>query len=122
MEGISLRRGFAAEFIAHLEDDARNLFLFDDDDFGENSETAPLWPDSGGKGRLKLERKVSARSQAAVSRVVVTFLKSMVGSYILYTPKMFQNGGLAASMVSLLCAAWVACDNMIVLIRVAEKT
>ncbi|CAN0383525.1 unnamed protein product [Ectocarpus fasciculatus] len=35
---------------------------------------------------------------------------------------MFQNGGLAASMVSLLCAAWVACDNMIVLIRVAEKT
>lgn len=27
------------------------------------------------------------RSQAALSRVIVTFLKSMVGSYILYTPK-----------------------------------
>ncbi|CAN0305333.1 unnamed protein product [Ectocarpus sp. 6 AP-2014] len=46
----------------------------------------------------------------------------MVGSYILYTPKMFQNGGLTASMLSLLCAAWVACDNMIVLVRLAEKT
>ncbi|CAB1101522.1 unnamed protein product [Ectocarpus sp. CCAP 1310/34] len=125
MEGISLRRGFAAEFISHLEDDARNLFLFDDDDFAEDSETAPLWPDKGrggGKGKPRLERKVSSRSQAAVSRVVVTFLKSMVGSYILYTPKMFQNGGLTASILSLLCAAWVACDNMIVLIRVAEKT
>lgn len=35
---------------------------------------------------------------------------------------MFLNGGLAASVVTLLCAAWVACDNMIVLIHLAEKT
>lgn len=35
---------------------------------------------------------------------------------------MFQNGGIAAAVVTLLIAAWVACDNMIVLIRLAEKT
>ncbi|CAM9976758.1 unnamed protein product [Pylaiella littoralis] len=117
MEGISIRRGFASEFMALLEDDARNLFLFDDEDFGEDSsETTALWP------HRKMEKKTSMRSQAAVSRVIVTFLKSMVGSYILYTPKMFLNGGIAASVVTLLCSAWVACDNMIVLIHLAEMT
>lgn len=35
---------------------------------------------------------------------------------------MFLNGGLAAGVASLICAAWVACDNMIVLIHLAEKT
>eukprot|EP00752_Nemacystus_decipiens_P005590 g5059.t1 len=126
MEGISIRRGFASEFIELLEDDARKLFLFDDEDFGEDNETTALWPEgeggSGSANRSRVGSMNKQRSQAALSRVIVTFLKSMVGSYILYTPKMFLNGGLAASVATLLCAAWVACDNMIVLIHLAEKT
>eukprot|EP00903_Cladosiphon_okamuranus_P012701 g11875.t1 len=121
MKGISIRRGFASEFIELLEDDARKLFMFNDEDFGEDNEMAALWP-QGGSGSANRARLNSQRSQAALSRVIVTFLKSMVGSYILYTPKMFLNGGLAAGMASLMCAAWVACDNMIVLILLAEKS
>lgn len=36
--------------------------------------------------------------------------------------QMFHNGGLFASVITLLVAAFVACDNMIVLIRCAEFT
>lgn len=35
---------------------------------------------------------------------------------------MFANGGVFAAVVTLLIAAWVACDNMIVLIKLAEYT
>lgn len=35
---------------------------------------------------------------------------------------MFRNGGLAAGIGTLLIAAWVSCDNMMVLINLAEKT
>lgn len=47
----------------------------------DESETTALRP------YARLERHSSNRSQAAMTRVIVTFLKSMVGSYILYTPK-----------------------------------
>ena len=39
------------------------------------------------------------RSQAALSRVIVTFLKSMVGSYILYTPKVPLRAVKVAAML-----------------------
>jgi len=58
----------------------------------EDNETTALWPQGQGQGgqsgnRSRLGSKTSKRSSAALSRVIVTFLKSMVGSYILYTPK-----------------------------------
>ncbi len=56
--------------------------------------------------------------------VVVTDILMLL--LLLFSPssstKMFLNGGLAASIGSLLCSAWVACDNMIVLIHLAEKS
>lgn len=36
--------------------------------------------------------------------------------------QMFSNGGLAAASVTLVIAAWLACDNMIALIECAELT
>lgn len=35
---------------------------------------------------------------------------------------MFRNGGLAAAAATLLVVAWVSCDNMIVLVHLAEMT
>lgn len=48
---------------------------------GNEDESTPLVP--GGK----LKQEMAQRSTVPLTRVLITFLKSMVGSYILYTPK-----------------------------------
>ncbi|CAN0152894.1 unnamed protein product, partial [Discosporangium mesarthrocarpum] len=69
-----------------------------------------------------LERLPSYKADSSVMRVVVTFLKSMVGSYILYTPKMVRNGGLLPALLSLVLVALVACDGMVALLACATAT
>lgn len=49
-------------------------------------------------------------------RACVLCLLSVLGLQI------FANGGLGAASVTLLISAWLACDNMMVLIECAELT
>lgn len=72
---------------------------------------------SGGGGDAIIIHGISIPGMVFnVSRGVVT-----AGMHFVIC-QMFRNGGMAAAVVTLLIAAWVACDNMIVLIRLAEKT
>jgi amino acid permease len=56
------------------------------------------------------------------NRTSLLFLKSMVGSYILYTPHMSQVGGAAFSIVALLIIALFTAVNMLKLLQCAKAT
>ncbi|CAM9440061.1 unnamed protein product [Choristocarpus tenellus] len=88
IENVPLQRRFVDKFVAYLEDDARKIFCFGDADFDEGNvgerevETGLLRPAS-----VWLKPSPSPRKEGSVARVVIIFVKGMVGSYILYTPK-----------------------------------
>ncbi|CAM9753859.1 unnamed protein product [Phaeothamnion confervicola] len=44
----------------------------------------------------------------------------MVGSYVLFTPRMFRNGGMAASVATMLVTSVVSTDNILMLLRAAD--
>jgi Transmembrane amino acid transporter protein len=58
----------------------------------------------------------------SLNRTALLFLKSMVGSYILYTPHMSQVGGAAFSIVALLIIAFFTAVNMLKLLQCAKAT
>ena len=89
----------------------------------EDNEMSALWPQgsSGSANRARLGSKNSQRSQAALSRVIVTFLKSMVGSYILYTPKVLITPSPSCDCVYAVFFVLLIWYFFVVLVRVVYR-
>eukprot|EP00752_Nemacystus_decipiens_P008798 g7851.t1 len=57
----------------------------------------------------------------SVTRTVVTYLKGMMGSYVLYLPRMFAEGGMLFSSVAVVVVSVTATYNMLLLLRCRES-
>eukprot|EP00904_Undaria_pinnatifida_P006913 jgi/Undpi1/3351/HiC_scaffold_15.g06724.m1 len=57
----------------------------------------------------------------SVRRTVITFLKGMVGSYVLYLPRMFAEGGMLFAAAALVLLSLASTYNMLLLLRCRES-
>eukprot|EP00903_Cladosiphon_okamuranus_P013130 g12245.t2 len=57
----------------------------------------------------------------SVTRTVVTYLKGMIGSYVLYLPRMFAEGGMVFSSAAVIVVALTSTYNMLLLLRCRES-
>ncbi|CAM9721892.1 unnamed protein product [Ectocarpus sp. 12 AP-2014] len=57
----------------------------------------------------------------SVARTVVTYLKGMVGSYVLYLPRMFAQGGMIFSAGAIILLSVASTYNMLLLLRCRER-
>ncbi|CAM9672661.1 unnamed protein product [Chrysoparadoxa australica] len=107
ISSLFVKRTFLLELLDKLEEDVQLQYMRVADDEGWDID----------------EEKVEAEAyHENVIRTALLFTKSMIGGYVLYTPKMMELGGLLSSVVALVVLALLVLDNMLRLCACADIT